>query len=109
MPPPQEPAKINNKWTMHCDDVEKSYRQAALIGLFSKDSGIKQIRSQKHAMAADEFKQGDFNAQAVAAPVHSNHDMVKEKCEQWMASWMGDGARVGQKKAPVQTTDWPSE
>jgi hypothetical protein len=109
MPPPQEPAKINNKWTMQCDAVGKSYRQAALIGLFSKDSGIKQIRSQKHAMAADEFKQGDFNAQAVAAPVHSNHDMVKEKCEQWMASWMGDGARVGQKKAPVQTTDWPSE
>jgi hypothetical protein len=108
MPPSQEPAKINNKWRMHCDAAEKSYRQAALTGLFSKDSGNKQLRTQQHTMSADEFKQGDFNAQTVAAPAHSNYDMAKEKCEQWMATWMGDGARIVPKKAPVLTADWPS-
>jgi hypothetical protein len=71
MSPSQKPAAIINKCAAQSDPAESRYRQAALIGLFNKDTGSKRPRMEQQTIPADTFKQGDFNAQAVAA-----HEMV---------------------------------
>jgi hypothetical protein len=104
MSPSQKPAGIINKCAAQSDAAESRYRQAALIGLFNKDTDSKRPRMEQQTIPVDTFKQGDFNAQAVAA-----HEMVKEKCKQWMTSWMGNAGRIASKKVSMQTNDFPPE
>jgi hypothetical protein len=58
---------------------------------------------------ADKFNQGDFNGQGVSAPVHSVYEIAREKCEQWMVTWIGDCGRTVPKQVAAQMPDLPPE
>ena len=69
----------------------------------------KRLRIEQQIPPADKFKQGDFNGQGVAAPVDSVYEIAREKCEQWMATWIGDCGRTVPKQVPAQMPDLPPE
>ena len=69
----------------------------------------RRLRMEQEIPSADKFKQDDFNGQGVATPVHSVYEIAREKCEQWMATWIGDCGRTVPKQVPAQMPDMSPE
>jgi hypothetical protein len=66
----------------------------------------KRLRMEQQIPPANKFKQGDFNGQGVAAPADSVYEIAREKCEQWMATWIEDCGRTvpKQESSPNKNT-----
>jgi hypothetical protein len=58
----------------------------------------KRLRMKQQIPPADKFKQGDFNGQRVTTPVDSVYEIAREKCELWMATWIGDCGHTVQNR-----------
>jgi hypothetical protein len=58
----------------------------------------KPLHMEQQIPPVDKFKQGDFNGQRVTAPAHSVYEIAREKCEQWIATWIEDWGRTVPKQ-----------